>query len=117
MSFIQYLKDTQGELRHVAWPTRLQTIIYTVLVVALSIGIALYLGFFDFIFTTGLSRALILLPHKTPPPITASTTEETATTYTPTSTPELKVAPIPVQPTPPPAGPKYDTKLPGAPAI
>lgn len=64
MSFTQYLKDTRTELRHVAWPTRLQTIIYTVLVVVLSVAVALYLGFFDFIFTTALSRALLLLPHQ-----------------------------------------------------
>ena len=52
----QYLKDTQAELRHVAWPTQTQTIVYTVLVAALSVGIALYLGLFDFLFTTGLTR-------------------------------------------------------------
>ncbi|OGG49574.1 preprotein translocase subunit SecE [Candidatus Kaiserbacteria bacterium RIFCSPHIGHO2_02_FULL_54_11b] len=62
MSFIQYLKDTQGELRHVAWPTRLQTIVYTVLVVLISIGISLYLGLFDYLFTTGLARFIEVLP-------------------------------------------------------
>jgi preprotein translocase SecE subunit len=56
MSIFQYLRDTQGELRHVAWPTRLQTIVYTALVIALSIVVALYLGLFDYIFTTALSR-------------------------------------------------------------
>ncbi len=66
MSFIQYLKDTRGELRHVAWPTRLQTIIYTILVIALSLFISAYLGFFDFIFTTGLKQVLQFLPQKSP---------------------------------------------------
>lgn len=66
MSFLQYLKDTQGELRHVAWPTRVQTIVYTVIVILLSLFIAVYLGLFDYIFTTGLSRALQFLPQKTP---------------------------------------------------
>ncbi|MCE9541127.1 preprotein translocase subunit SecE [Candidatus Kaiserbacteria bacterium] len=59
---VQYLKDTQGELRHVAWPTRLQTIVYTVLVALISVGIALYLGLFDYIFTTGLTRAIGATP-------------------------------------------------------
>ncbi len=68
MSIIQYLKDTRGELHHVAWPTRLQTIVYTVIVVLLSIFIALYLGFFDFIFTTGLSRALHFIPSASAAP-------------------------------------------------
>jgi len=66
----QYLKDTRAELRHVAWPTRFQTIIYTVLVALISIGVAAYLGFFDFVFTTGLTRALTLVPA--PSPITVS---------------------------------------------
>ncbi len=62
MSFIQYLKDTQGELRHVAWPTRLQTIVYTILVALLSVVVALYLGLFDYLFTSGLARFLEVLP-------------------------------------------------------
>lgn len=66
MSLIQYIKDTQGELRHVAWPTRLQTIVYTILVVAISIGVSLYLGLFDYLFTTGLSRFLLVLPGVEP---------------------------------------------------
>jgi preprotein translocase SecE subunit len=56
MSFTQYLKDTQAELRHVAWPTQTQTILYTVFVVLFSVGISVYLGLFDFLFTSSLSR-------------------------------------------------------------
>ncbi len=66
MSLFQYFKDTTGELKHVAWPTRAQTIIYTILVVLLSIFIALYLGFFDYVFTTGLARLIEVLPQGTP---------------------------------------------------
>ena len=58
----QYLKETRGELRHVAWPTRTQTIVYTVLVALISVGIALYLGLFDYFFTSGLSRIITVLP-------------------------------------------------------
>lgn len=83
MSFFQYLKDTRGELRHVAWPTRTQTMIYTILVVALSIFVALYLGFFDYVFTNGLARLLEFLPQNTPfinvdqvDLVTSTTTEE-----------------------------------------
>ena len=71
--FGQYLKETQGELRHVAWPTQLQTIVYTILVAAISVGIALYLGFFDFLFTTGLKTILVKLPAKTTPAAAATT--------------------------------------------
>ena len=56
MSFIQYLKDTRAELRHVAWPTQTQTIVFTVLVVALSVFVSLYLGLFDYIFTGIIER-------------------------------------------------------------
>ena len=67
MSIGQYLKDTRGELNHVAWPTRPQTIIYTVLVALISVGVALYLGFFDFLFTSGLTRVINILPSATNP--------------------------------------------------
>ena len=66
MSFIQYLKDTQGELRHVAWPSRLQTIVYTILVALISIGVALYLGLFDYLFTSTLARFLGVAPTQSP---------------------------------------------------
>ena len=83
MSFLQYLKDTRSELNHVAWPTRMQTIVYTILVIALSILVSLYLGFFDYVFTTGLARFVEILPQNTPAfvpeatstPVSATTTQ------------------------------------------
>lgn len=54
MSLITYLKDTQAEMKHVSWPTQRQAIIFTALVVAFSVTVALVLGFSDFVF----SRAL-----------------------------------------------------------
>ena len=58
MSFNQYLKDTQVELKHVAWPTQMQTIVYTVLVVGISIVVSFYIGFFDFLLTRGLEQVI-----------------------------------------------------------
>jgi preprotein translocase SecE subunit len=58
MGFIQYVKDTRNELRHVAWPTRTQTTVFTAFVMALSVVVALYLGVFDYVFTQGLERVL-----------------------------------------------------------
>lgn len=58
MAFGQYLKDTQAELLHVAWPTRTQTIAYTILVALISLGVALYLGLFDYVFTSSLTRLI-----------------------------------------------------------
>ena len=89
MSFFQYIKDTQAELRHVAWPTRLQTIVYTILVVAISIGISLYLGLFDFLFTTGLSRFLQVLPASTPAAVNEQPLSTTSTDMLPQFTTQL----------------------------
>ena len=87
MSIGQYLKDTQGELRHVAWPTRAQTIVYTVLVALLSIFVALYLGLFDFLFTTGLARLVSVLPAAQPASAIqdAASSTPSGITITPTS--------------------------------
>jgi preprotein translocase subunit SecE len=51
MSLVDYLRDTKGELKHVSWPTRKQAVNYTVLVFAISIVTALFLGFFDTLLT------------------------------------------------------------------
>ena len=56
---VNYLKDTRGELKHVSWPTQRQAIIFTVLVILVSIFTALFLGFFDFIFTRALDLFIL----------------------------------------------------------
>ncbi|HEY4832313.1 MAG TPA: preprotein translocase subunit SecE [Waddliaceae bacterium] len=56
MSLITYLKDTQGELKHVSWPTRNQTIVFTIVVILISLFVSFFLGFFDFLFKTILSK-------------------------------------------------------------
>ncbi|QQR82116.1 preprotein translocase subunit SecE [Candidatus Campbellbacteria bacterium] len=57
--FIQYLKDTQTELKHVSWPTRAQAIAFTIVVVAISVFTAAYLGAFDALFTFLVQKFLI----------------------------------------------------------
>ncbi len=56
MIFIDYLKDTRAELRHVTWPTRRQAISYTIIVLVISIGTGLFLGLLDFVFAKVISR-------------------------------------------------------------
>jgi preprotein translocase SecE subunit len=56
--FVEYIKETQGEMKHVSWPTRSQAIGYTVAVVLISVITSLYLGLFDGIFA-GLLNKLI----------------------------------------------------------
>jgi preprotein translocase SecE subunit len=58
MSFNQYIKDTKSELKHVAWPTQTQTIVYTALVIGVSLIVAMYIGLFDFFFVRGLEGVI-----------------------------------------------------------
>ena len=54
----EYFKETKAELKHVNWPGRKQTFYYTVIVVILSILVAYFLGFFDFIFSSVLQKLI-----------------------------------------------------------
>ena len=53
-----YLKESVVELKKVTWPTQHQTINYTLLVLGLTIGMALFLGILDTIFNLGLQSLL-----------------------------------------------------------
>ena len=54
----EYFKETKGELKHVNWPTRQQTIYFTIIVIVVSVLIAYFLGIFDFIFSTLLQKVI-----------------------------------------------------------
>ncbi|MBI2640445.1 MAG: preprotein translocase subunit SecE [Candidatus Sungbacteria bacterium] len=45
-----FLKESRIELKKVTWPTREETIRYTMTVIVLSVAVALFLGGLDFIF-------------------------------------------------------------------
>ncbi len=45
-----FLKDSKIELKKVSWPTKQQTVQYTILVIAISLIVALFLGILDLIF-------------------------------------------------------------------
>jgi len=53
-NLIQYLKDSRAELKKVAWPTKKETLKNTWVVIGLSIGVAAFLGFWDYIFNMAL---------------------------------------------------------------
>lgn len=55
----EYLEETKIELKHVIWPSRNQTLYYTLIVILLSVVISYYLGIFDFIFSQGLQKIII----------------------------------------------------------
>jgi preprotein translocase SecE subunit len=52
MSIKQYISDTKSEMKHVSWPTRKQTIVYTTLVIVVSLVVALYVSGLDTVFTS-----------------------------------------------------------------
>lgn len=51
----EYLKDTRGEVRKVSWPTRQQATKLTLIVLAVTTVMALFLGALDFVFATLIS--------------------------------------------------------------
>jgi preprotein translocase subunit SecE len=51
MGITNYIKDTKSEMVHVNWPSRKDTIQYTILIVAVSVVIAIILGVSDFVFS------------------------------------------------------------------
>jgi preprotein translocase subunit SecE len=53
-ALVQYLRNSRQELRKVTWPTRQKTTNSTILVIAVSIAIAAFLGAADY----GLSNLL-----------------------------------------------------------
>ena len=57
---INYLKDTKVELKHVSWPTQKQAMVYTALIIAVSVVVSLLVGLFDFLFTYALDWFILL---------------------------------------------------------
>jgi len=49
----QYIQESIVEMKKVTWPTKKETYRYTLLVIGISLGIALFLGILDYIFTQG----------------------------------------------------------------
>jgi len=48
---ITFLKEVKLEIKKVNWPTRQQTIRYTLIVLGISAAVAIFLGGLDFLFT------------------------------------------------------------------
>lgn len=57
MKIAEYIKQTKVEMSHVVWPSRNQTVSFTLMVIAVSLLTAILLGVSDFVF----SRLLTLL--------------------------------------------------------
>ncbi len=56
--FINYLKEVRLEMKKINWPTKKETLKYTLLVIGVSLTIAVFLGLFDFLFTLILNKII-----------------------------------------------------------
>lgn len=53
---IQFFKEAYIELKRVSWPTKDQTVHYTILVIAISLSLAIVLGLLDLIFSNFITK-------------------------------------------------------------
>ena len=51
---IKYFAESAAEMKKVTWPTKKETYNYTILVIGVSVGVAIFLGALDYAFTEGL---------------------------------------------------------------
>ena len=49
----QYFREVRVEMAKVKWPTKNDTVNYTIVVIGVSLAVAAFLGALDFIFTAG----------------------------------------------------------------
>jgi preprotein translocase SecE subunit len=56
---INYIKETQNEMKHVSWPTKRQVVTFTILVIIISLVISFFLGFFDGVFKSLLEKFIL----------------------------------------------------------
>ncbi len=56
---VTFLKEVKVELKKVNWPTRKQTIKYTLIVIGVSLAVAVFLGGLDFLFTWLVTKFLL----------------------------------------------------------
>ncbi len=50
-AIVRYFRETSGELKKVNWPTRREAINLTMIVLAVTFGMSIILGFLDLVFS------------------------------------------------------------------
>ncbi|MES2223835.1 MAG: preprotein translocase subunit SecE [Patescibacteria group bacterium] len=51
-----YFKEVKAEMVHVTWPSRKQTTLFTFVVIAISLIVAIYLGLLDYVIRIGFGK-------------------------------------------------------------
>jgi preprotein translocase subunit SecE len=59
MNIINFLKEVLIESRKVNWPGSKEVLRYTLIVIAISVALAVFLGGVDFVFTRLLNRVIL----------------------------------------------------------
>lgn len=57
--FTNYIKLSRLELKHVNWPTKKNTVKFTLLVIVISLLVAFFLGFLDLLFVYLLNKFVL----------------------------------------------------------
>ncbi|OGC87648.1 preprotein translocase subunit SecE [Candidatus Adlerbacteria bacterium RIFCSPLOWO2_01_FULL_54_21b] len=55
---INYFREVRAEMKHVSWPSRRLTVMYTLVVIAISLATAVYLGLLDYIFSAFIKQII-----------------------------------------------------------
>ncbi|MBU4421530.1 preprotein translocase subunit SecE [Patescibacteria group bacterium] len=55
---IKYIFESKAELKKVVWPNKKETTNYTILVIAISLGVAAFFGILDYFLTLGLENLI-----------------------------------------------------------
>ena len=53
-----YLIGAIGEMKKVVWPSKKQIKVYTILVIAMSVGVAIFFGILDYVLNLGLEQVI-----------------------------------------------------------
>ncbi len=56
----KFFSESRQELRHVNWPTRNEAVRLTAIVIGISLGLALFLGGFDYLFSFLMKNFILL---------------------------------------------------------
>lgn len=59
MKIFTFLKEVKLELKKVNWPTRQETVKYTLIVIGVSAGVAIFLGGLDLLFAEVLEKFIL----------------------------------------------------------
>ena len=57
-SIKNYFLGSYAEMKKVTWPTKQQTINYSLLVIGLSVGLAIFFAALDYIFNLGITKLI-----------------------------------------------------------